>query len=74
MCFKACNVTVRIQSITSVAYKNSVLNLVRFGVKRSVGSSVHRQEDCVLQHSLFSLSVWNATDFKVASTNKHATL
>lgn len=39
MCFKACNVTVCIQSITSVAYKNSVLNLVRFGVKRSVGAA-----------------------------------
>jgi len=33
VCFKACNVTVCIQSITSVAYKNSVLNLVHFGVK-----------------------------------------
>jgi len=33
VCFKAYNVMVCIQSITSVAYNNSVLNLVRFGVK-----------------------------------------
>jgi hypothetical protein len=31
--FKACGVMVLIQSITSVAYNNSVLNLDCFGVK-----------------------------------------
>ena len=33
MCLKACSVMACIQSITSVACNNSVLNLVRFGVK-----------------------------------------
>jgi len=54
--FKARGVTVLIQSITSVAYNNSVLNLVWFGVKPVWKQHSHTGGLCVATFALVSQS------------------
>jgi len=54
--FKACGVTILIQSITSVAYNNSVLNLVWFGVKPVWKQRSHTGGLCAATFALVSRS------------------